>query len=543
MTADPEASTARQPGLAAAASRGAAVTLGGQGLRVLVQLVGIVVLARLLDPEDYGLVAIVALIVGFGELFRDFGLSSAAVQAKTLSDGQRDNLFWLNTGIGAVLAGLVCAVSPLIALAFDDDRLTLVAVVMSATFLLNGVSTQYRAMHTRHLRFGKLALSEIGGQVAGVTVGIVLAVLGAGYWALVAQQLTQGLVAQVFLVATNRWLPGWVDRRASVRPFLGYGLPLLGSHLLNYLGRNMDTLVLGARFGVASVGIYNRAFQLVMMPLLQVQAPSTRVALPVLSRLQDDKKRFAEFISFGQVALLTLIGGLFAALFAQAPSVVRVMLGSQWTEAVPIFRVLLVAGFFQAATYATSWVFLAKGLTRSQFVYALVTRPVVAVLIVVGSIWGLQGVAAGYAVGAALVWPVALLWIARISDAPAGRMFRNGLRTGLVFSAASALSYLSTVALPADAHALRLVVGVAAVLAATGLTALVWPTFRRDLRDIAGMRRYFRRGQRRPADRTAGDAEEPVTAPAAQTADPAALSATGAAATDPITTPKAGIDR
>ncbi|WP_081975324.1 lipopolysaccharide biosynthesis protein [Modestobacter caceresii] len=536
MNAEPRAGEG--PGLGARASRGAAVTLGGQGIRVLVQLVGIAVLARLLDPEDYGLIAIVALIVGFGELFRDFGLSSAAVQAKTLSDGQRDNLFWLNTGMGAVLAVLVCAASPLIAMAFDDDRLTLVAVVMSATFLLNGVSTQYRAMHTRHLRFGKLALSEIGGQVAGVVVGIVLAVLGAGYWALVAQQLTQGLVAQVFLVATNRWLPGWVDRSASVRPFIGYGMPLLGSHLLNYVGRNMDTLVLGARFGAAPVGLYNRAFQLVMMPLLQVQAPATRVALPVLSRLQDDRKRFAEFISFGQVALLTLIGGLFAVLFAQAESVVFVMLGSQWTEAVPIFRVLLVAGFFQAATYAISWVFLAKGLTRSQFVYALVTRPVLAVIIVVGSAWGLQGVAVGYAIGVALSWPVALLWIARVSDAPAGRMFGNGLRTGLVFSTASALSFLSTMALPDDAHALRLVVGVLAVLGSTGLIALVWPTFRRDLRGIAGMRRSLRRGSGRPATRSPGDAD----APTGRTADPTTLSLTGAAATDPITTPKAGMD-
>ena len=253
-----------------------------------------------------------------------------------------------------------------------------------------------------------------------------------------------------------------------------------------------------------------------MMPLLQVQAPATRVALPVLSRLQDDRKRFAEFISFGQVALLTLIGGLFAVLFAQAGSVVFVMLGPQWTEAVPVFQVLLVAGFFQAATYAVSWVFLAKGLTRTQFVYALVTRPVLAVIIVIGSTWGLLGVAVGYAVGVALAWPVALVWIARTSDAPAGRMFRNGLRTGLVFSAASPLPSLSTVALPDDAHALRLVVGVVAVLGATALAALVWPPFRRDLAAIAGMRRSFRRSSARPATRRRGTTAQPPARPPAR---------------------------
>lgn len=501
-------------GLAASASRGAVVTLGGQGVRVLVQLTGIVVLARLLTPEDYGLIAIVAVIIGFGELFRDFGLSSAAVQAKVLTDGQRDNLFWLNTAIGGVLAVVVGAAAPLVAAAFDDDRLTLVTIVLSATFVLNGISTQYRAMHARHLRFGKLAASEIGGQVAGVVVGIVLAAVGAGYWALVAMQLTQGLVSQVFLVLTNRWLPGRLQRSESIRPFLSYGLPLLGAQVVNYAGRNVDTLVLGARFGAASVGLYNRAFQLVMMPLLQVQAPSTRVALPVLSRLQDDRRRFAEFISFGQVALLTLIGGLFAVLVAQAPSVVAVMLGSQWTAAVPIFQVLLVAGFFQAATYATYWVFLAQGLTRSQLIYSLVTRPVMVGLIVVGSLWGLQGVAVGYAVGTALSWPVALLWIRRVSDAPAGRMFCNGLRSGIVFGLAAAASWAATFRMPDDAHGLRLIAGAVVVVAAAGLLALLLPAFRRDLVGILRIREHLRRRPARTAAGAATDVDPALAVPA-----------------------------
>ncbi|WP_081788423.1 lipopolysaccharide biosynthesis protein [Candidatus Blastococcus massiliensis] len=486
-------------GLAASASRGAAVTLGGQGVRILVQLVGIVVLARLLSPEDYGLLAIAALIVGFGELFRDFGLSSAAVQAKVLTDGQRDNLFWLNAGIGAALALLLCAAAPLVALAFGDDRLTLVAVVMSGIFVLNGLSTQYRAMHARHLRFGRLAVAEIGGQVAGVAVGIGLAVGGSGYWALVAQQLTQGLVALLALGLTSGWLPGRVARSESIRPFLRYGMPLLGTQVLNYAGRNMDTLVLGARFGAAPLGLYNRAFQLVMMPLLQVQAPSTRVALPVLARLQDDRKRFAEFIGFGQITLLTLIGGVFAVMFAQAHALVAVMLGDQWMEAVPIFRALLVAGFFQAAGYATSWVFLAKGLTREQFRYALTTRPVLAAIIVGGSAWGLQGVAVAYTVGAALLWPTALLWIRWVSDAPVATMFWNGVRTGAVVTVAAALSFASTAAFPADAHAWRLLIGTLAVLVAAVVIALVWPAFRRDLLAIAAMRRYFGSRSRRSA--------------------------------------------
>jgi PST family polysaccharide transporter len=492
-------STAGGRSLAGSASRGAAVTLGGQGVRLLVQLTGIAVLARLLEPGDYGLVAIVAVIIGIGELFRDFGLFSAAVQAPTLTDGQRDNLFWVNTGIGVLLAGLLCAVAPIVGAGFGDDRLAPLAVVLSATFVLNGISTQYRAMHSRHLRFGRLALSEVCGQVGGVLAGILLALGGAGYWALAAQQLTQGLVALAVLLANSRWLPGRYRRSESIRPFVGYGMPLLGAQLLNYLSSNVDTLTIGARFGTAPVGLYNRAFQLVMMPLVQVHAPSTRVALPVLSRLRGDRQRFADFLTAGQVVLLTLIGGVFAVLFAQAPAAVAVALGPKWDDVVPLFRMFLFAGFFQAANYACYWVFLAKGLTRQQLRYALATRPLMTALVIAGSLWGVHGVAAAYAAGMALTWPVALLWLRSVSDAPVGLMFRNGVRAGVVFAAASALSWLMTRALPDGAVALHLLIGSLTVIGAAGVACLLWPSFRRDMLTVVALRRHLRGDRADPA--------------------------------------------
>lgn len=485
MTAPADPGFGARRGLGAAASRGAAITLGTQAVRLLLQVAGLVVLARLLAPQDYGLVAVVLVLVGVGELFRDLGLSSAAVQATVLTAGQRDNLFWINTGAGLLLALLLSAAAPAVALGFGDDRMVGVTVALSATFLLGGVATQYRAMLVRRLRFGTLAVSDVGGQLAGLVLGIALAASGAGFWALVAQQLTQGAVALVLLLATGRWWPGWIDRTASVRPLLRYGVPLLGAQLLNYLAGNVDTLTVGARFGPVSVGLYDRVFQLVRMPLLQLQAPSTRVALPVLARLRAAPGRFAEFVSFGQRALLTVIGALFAVLFAQAPSVVFVVLGPQWSQAVPIFRVLLVAGFFQAASYAVYWVFLAQGLTRSQFRYALVTRPVMAGLVVAGSAWGVLGVAGAYAIAAASSWAVALLWIRPAVGGLAGTMLANAGRSGVVVVLAASCSLLGTRAFPADAHGVRLAVGSLAVLGAVAVTALVWPAFRGDLRDIA----------------------------------------------------------
>ncbi len=165
------------------------------------------------------------------------------------------------------------------------------------------------------------------------------------------------------------------------------------------------------------------------------------------------------FITFGQSALLTVIGAVLALLGAQADSVIRIMLGPQWLEAVPMFRILLVAGFFQTAGYAVYWVFLSKGLMRQNLHYSLATRPFMIVAIFVGSIWGMYGVAIAYSASIAIMWPLSLLWIRRVSDAPVGAMFANGARAIIVFGTGCVVSALSTLWISTDLPFVRVAVG------------------------------------------------------------------------------------
>ena len=160
----------------------------------------------------------------------------------------------------------------------------------------------------------------------------------------------------------------------------------------------------------------------------------------------------------------------------------------------PIFQILAVAGFFQAASNATYWVFLSKGLTRANLYFSLATRPMLIGLIVLGSLWGVLGVATAYSISAAILWPIGLLWIARTSDAPAGAMFRNGLRTISVYVFAGGASYLATMGMPTDAYLMRLLVGAAALVGAVALLILVVPPFRRDVRAMLTVRKHFRSG-------------------------------------------------
>ncbi|HEY8590565.1 MAG TPA: lipopolysaccharide biosynthesis protein, partial [Naasia sp.] len=315
--------------MARAASRSAVVTLAGQLSRVVIQFAGVIVLARLLEPQDYGLVAMVLVIIGVGEVFRDFGLSTAAVQAKTLSDDERNNLFWINGGIGLLLAVVAAAVSPLVALLFDDERLVGLTLVLSVTFLLNGIGTQFRADLNRDLRFGPLVVTDIAAQVAGVLAGVLAAVAGWGYWALAGQQIVLAVVMLVGVAVFARWRPSWYRRAVPVRRFLTFGAEVVGAQLLGYASKNIDTLVIGTTLGATPLGYYNRAYQLLALPLSQINAPATRVALPVLSKLQSDRHRFGDYLLAGQTAMLHLVLALFSISGALAVPLVTTVLGEK----------------------------------------------------------------------------------------------------------------------------------------------------------------------------------------------------------------------
>ena len=469
------------------------VTLGGQGARMVIQTGAVMILARLLDPEDYGLLAMVVVIVGVGEIFRDFGLSSAAIQAPELSRAQRDNLFWINTAIGLTLAGLLFLAAGLVAAVYDRPELTDVSRALAGTFALNGLATQYRADMVRRLRFGQLAIAETAAPAVALLVAILVATSGGGYWALVAQTLTQAGIILVVLVISARWLPR-LPRRAPMRGLLRFGGHLLGSQLIGYASNNVDTLLIGLRFGAGPLGFYNRAFHLLMAPLNQLRAPSTTVALPVLSRLQDDPVRYGAFLLRGQLILgYSLVAGL-GVVVAAAEPVTAIFLGAKWITVVPILRLLAVAGIFQTLAYVGYWVYLSRSLTADLMRYTLLTASIRVACIAVGSVWGVVGVAAGYALAPALAWPLSIWWLSRRTDIPARALVQGALRIlgALVFSAGASAVLVG--ALVDQPEFVRLVAAVAATIAGYGLAAAAVPAVRRDL---AGVVEVARLGVRR----------------------------------------------
>ncbi|SDK96326.1 polysaccharide transporter, PST family [Nocardioides sp. YR527] len=470
-------------GLGRSATRGGLVVLGGQGVRILVQVASVVVLSRLLSPRDYGLVAMVLAVIAFAEIFRDLGLSTAAVQAKVLTRVQQSNLWWLNTGIGAALALIAVAVAPLIAALYDEPALTSLTIAMAGMFWLNGMAAQYRADLTRRMLFTRLVAADTAGPLLALGVAAYAAANGAGYWALVVQQLVQSAAGLVVAGACAGWLPGWPRRGGEIGGFLRFGWSLASTQLINYAANNIDSVLIGTRLGAHQLGTYNRAWQLLMTPLGQLRSPTTTVALPVLSRIRDNAALTQRFVERGQLALGYSLGAGLGLVAGAAVPVCALFLGPGWDVA-GVFALLACGGLFQTLAYVGYWVYLAHGLTTELRHYTLVASALKVICILVGVRYGITGVAAGYAIAHLLEWPLSLWWLSRRTQLHVGRLYLGAARILLVAGSVAAAAYATAAALHGLNPAVTVPVCVLAGIAAYAVMLLV-PSIRRDVISLA----------------------------------------------------------
>ena len=277
--------------LAQKASRGILLTMGGLWGRAGLQMISTIVLARLLTPADFGLIAMVGAVMGIAELVRDFGMTGAIIQAQNLSERVWRSLLWLSAAIGMVLAGIVALCAPLIAALYNEPRLVQITLLMAPGVFLSGLVMPLQARATKELRFGTLASLDVSTMAFGVVVGIVTAFLGWGFWALVAMAGAQFVVRLVVLWAIVRPRFGPPRIVKETWPLLGTGGSIFGAELLGYAEKNLDNVIIGATLGPTALGQYSRAYALFLLPLQQMNGPLGRVALPVLSTLRDEGER------------------------------------------------------------------------------------------------------------------------------------------------------------------------------------------------------------------------------------------------------------
>ncbi len=483
--------------LARSAARGAFFTFAAQMAKIVLQLLSVIVLSRLLTPHDYGLLAIVLVMVGAGEILRDFGLTSASIQAPTLSRGQRDNLFWINTGIGAALTVVMFALSWTVAAILNEPDLIGIVQWLSLIFLLNGLATQHRANLMRDLKFRAVAVIDVGAASIALLAAIVAALLGAGYFSLVIQQLLGGGVTLVGSVIAGGWLPRWYSRKHGIGGIVSFGWNIVATNLLVYGGSQVDTVLVGFKFGTSSLGLYNRAYQLIMTTLGQVRGPMKNVAVPVLSRVQEDPPRFNTYVTSAQLALGYTLGIPLVLAAGLADPLVHIMLGPQWGGAVPIVRCFAIAGLLNTLAFVGYWVYLSRGLGRQLFLYTIVTTVIKVACIVTGSFFGLLGVAVAFAIAPAISWPLSLFWLSRVTPMPTRRLYEGAGRIVVFGVAGGGAAFASSLLAAGWGWWGMLIAGLLAGAAVTGAALLV-PAYRKDASKITAFVRLMLPRSSRP---------------------------------------------
>ncbi len=381
-----------------------AITLTAQAIRLCLQILSNAVLARLLTPEDYGLIAMVTAVIGLIGLLKDCGLSTATIQVREISHAQLSTLFWINSLFGLAVAILCLGVAPVLASFYAEPRLTAVTATLSINFALSGLATQHLALLRRNMRFGALAVVDISSLAMASTIGLLLALCHYRYWALVWATLGSSVTTLSLAYAFCRWVPSGPRFKVGIRSMLVFGGHLTGFNILNYFVRNFDNILIGSYLGPLATGTYTKAYALLTLPIDQINSPINSVMLPALSRLQDDREAYRRLYirSLRALSLITIPMVVFS--FVSAPEIVAILLGPQWTEVVPIFRLLAPAALVGAINIAPGWLCTSLGNPERQLHYGLVASPLCVAAFFVGIHWGLVGVATSFSVSFSMVF-------------------------------------------------------------------------------------------------------------------------------------------
>lgn len=384
--------------LKARSVRGGAATMLGQGANFVIHTFSTVILARLLSPADFGLIAMVTAITGFVNLFKDLGLSTATIQRAEITHEQISTLFWINVVLSALITLVMAALSPFMAWFYGEPRVTLITIVLSLVFLFGGLTVQHQALLQRQMRFAALAVIQVVSISAAVSVAIFSAILGAGYWALVMMQATSVISIALGVWLVCGWRPGRPVRNAGVKGMLFFGGNITGFNVMNYFARNADCILIGRVWGAGPLGFYSKAYNLLMLPLTQINIPLASVAIAALSRLHGDFTKYRAYY-LKMISLITLVSTPLVSFFiACSDELILLILGPQWAAASDIFRVLGFSALIQPLYYTQGWLHISAGRSDRYLIWGFVGSFVIVIGFVVGLPYGPRGVAVAYTV-------------------------------------------------------------------------------------------------------------------------------------------------
>lgn len=367
------------------------------------QLITTIILARLLSPSDFGLMAMVMVVIGFVSLFKDLGTSAAIIQQKSLSEELLSSIFLVNVTFAFLAMAILFLLSPLVANFYREPRVMSLLRVISLTFFISGLSILQQAVLERDLAFNKLAKLEIIATLSGSIVGIGSAILGYGVWSLVYQSLAVAMVTTILLWCFSTWRPKMIFHWIEVKSVSSYSLNLTGFNIFNYFARNADYLLIGRFLGAQNLGYYTLAYNIMLYPLQNISGVIGRVMFPVFSQIQNDDALFRSAYLKVASAIALITFPMMLGLMALSKQLVLTVFGSQWVPVILLLMILAPVGLVQSIGTTVGTIYQAKGRTDWMFRWGIAAGILVMVAFVIGMQWGIVGVAAAYAVASLLL--------------------------------------------------------------------------------------------------------------------------------------------
>jgi PST family polysaccharide transporter len=375
---------------------GAACSYVMIGSRYTINVAATVILARILAPSDYGLLAMATTFTVALQVFADLGLSVATIQAPTVSRETVDSCWWLNTGFGAMLC-LLCVISaPVLAAFYGRHELTSIMTVLGIPFVLTGATVQPKALLERRMEFGKISFIETAALLTANLGAIIVACSGGVYWALLCQALIARIVALVLYSGFTRYYPRSFTWRGGAEVFWKFGGYIAIYNVVTYFARNIDTAVIGKVSGADAVGYYSKAHFLMTLPSFIAGSALEPVMVPAMSALRSNLPRLSQIYAKALRWVCFVSLPLTIGLASVAADSIRLVYGPKWAPVTPLFILLSVGGIFLPMQHTTGWLFISAGENRRMLIINTALFGVTASAIFVGSHWGTKGVAAAF---------------------------------------------------------------------------------------------------------------------------------------------------
>ncbi|MCH8566877.1 MAG: lipopolysaccharide biosynthesis protein [Balneolales bacterium] len=383
--------------------QGGVRTVGAQLFSFTVNIVTTIFLARLLLPEDYGLIAMVTAFTGFILIFKDLGMAQAIIQKDGLTQRLVSMVFWFNFFVSILLGLIIVAMGPLLVWFYDEPRLFNIAALYSFAALFGGLSTQHSALLSRQMKFGELASITMAASFFSLMPALYMAWAGYGYWALVAINILNPAITCVMLWVKCDWRPSFSRIDSRIKEMVGFGAGISGFSMINYFSRNLDNVLIGRYIGTDALGLYSKAYQILMLPITQLRDPLNAVGIPALSALAKEPEKFRNYYREYVFLLAFFSMPIVVFLFVTANPIILFLLGENWIQAAGIFQLLAITAFIQPVASSRGMVMIASGLSTRYFFWGVWNAIFVTIAFVAGIQFGLNGLVIAYAISNYLI--------------------------------------------------------------------------------------------------------------------------------------------